>query len=467
MHWMAKMMGLAALAAVGIGLYYLLRSLFPDWVSLITVLLVVLSGHMLWFALSGMETMLFLAFGILALLCYREERWVWLGILLGLLVLTRIEGCALALVIVGVDVLRNKSLRPGLLIAGLVSGLICFPWFMYLWLRTGNFIPTSGIGRRFSNIMAISIATKNSQTFSFLSRFPALAYPLAWIGYSIEFVLGGYAFPAPYLYINFGLGSISYRLSLWAILGIAAVVLPLSVITFLRFIHFLKRWDWVQDSTRLPLILFVFWMILHNICYMIYLPIISAASRYASLNHIALWLTLGLGIWYTKTPVYRLWFCFGLLSIAIVNIVYWNEVYDANLEHMTQVRIAAADYLFDQRTENGTCAAMDIGALRYYSQQPLIDLGGLMDPSLSQWFLEGKLDQYLLDQGVTCLVLPGMINADEGGIFDIPKELGFSQSNLFDLRKDTVFQIPPQRWLFGYLPTSNYQATVEIYTILQ
>ncbi|MFN2196443.1 MAG: hypothetical protein ACK2UW_10005, partial [Anaerolineales bacterium] len=393
--------------------------------------------------MSGMETILFLALGIAALLCYREERWVLLGIFLGLLILTRIEGFALAFVIAGFDIWRVKTIRSGLLVTGLVSGLICFPWILYMWLRTGHMVPTSGIGRRFSNILAIKIATENNQALSFMKNLPALAYPLVYIGYIVEFVLGGYALPAPYLAINLGVGSLSYRLSLWAILGLIAIVLPLTWISFERFVNFLKIPQWVKVKDRLPLILLMCWMILHNVCYMIYLPIIGSASRYASLNHIALWLSLGFGIWFTQKSRYRIWFAFGLITLAMVNTVYWNRVYDANLEHMTQVRIRAAKYLAEQNPENGSCAAMDIGALRYYSQQPLIDLGGLIDPGLSQWFLDGKMDQYLLDHQVTCLALPGMIDADSGGVFNLPEELGFTQSSHFELRKDKVFEIQP------------------------
>jgi len=107
MHWMAKLAGLASLAVVGIGVYHLLRPLLLPWAALACALLVVLSGHMIWFALSGMETMLFLALGILALLCYRDERWGWLGVALGLMVITRIEGVLLILVIGGLDIWRR------------------------------------------------------------------------------------------------------------------------------------------------------------------------------------------------------------------------------------------------------------------------------------------------------------------------------------------------------------------------
>ncbi|MCK4977993.1 MAG: hypothetical protein KAS36_13755, partial [Anaerolineales bacterium] len=264
-----------------------------------------------------------------------------------------------------------------------------------------------------------------------------------------------------------GLGSFNYRLSIWAILGLTTVVTPLLWISLRRLVIFLKTQGWEKDKERLPLLIFLFWMVVHNLCYMIYLPIVGSASRYASLNHIALWLALGLGIWYVRQSQYRYWLAAGLTIIAVANTVYWNKVYDANLEHMLKVRIAAADYIREQIPEDVTCAASDVGALRFYSQRPLVDLGGLIDPGLSQWYLTGKLDQYLIDNEVTCLALPGLIDTSEGGVFDIAKELGFSQSSLFDLRQDKVFEINHQRWLFGYLPTINYQATVAIYALAE
>jgi hypothetical protein len=467
MHWAAKVVGLASLAILGVGLYHLLRPLLLPWVALAGALLVTLSGHMIWFALSGMETMLFLALGILALLCYREQRWGWLGVALGVLVITRIEGVILVLVIVGFDIWRYKTMRRGLLVAGALSALICAPWILYLWLRTGYFLPTSGIGRHFSNILSIQIASGRVESLAWLSRFPGLAYPLIWIGYAVEFILGGFALPAPYLEINPGLGPYGYKLSIWAILGLATVVLPLLWISFRRLVIFLKRRGWVTDKARLPLIIFLAWMILHNLGYMIYLPIIGSASRYASLNHIALWLALGLGVWYARHSRWNYWFAAGLTIIALANTVYWNRVYDSNIDHMLNVRIAAGNYIREQIPTNETCAAFDVGALRYYSQRPLVDLGGLVDPDLMEWYQSGRFDQYLTENNVSCLVIPGQSGTTADGVIDILKESGLSQSNLYKLQREKVFQIDRQRWLIGYLPTINYQATVTIYKLLE
>jgi len=465
MLWVAKLVGITCLAGVGIGIYHLLRPLLSPRVALACALLVVLSGHMLWFALSGMETMLFLALGILALLCYREQRWGWLGAVLGLLVITRPEGIILALVIGGMDIWRYRAIRRGLLVAGVVCGLICCPWILYLKMRTGHFLPTSGIGRHFSNLLSIQVATASTESLAWLSRFPGLAFPLMWVGYSIEFILGGFALPAPYLYVNPGLGSFSYKLSIWAIIGLATVVLPLLWISGKRLVLFLRTKGWENDKARLPLLILMFWTLLHNLSYMIYLPILGAASRYASLNHIALWLALGLGIWHVRRSRYKVWLAAWLAITALANTVYWNQIYDSNLEHMLKVRIAAADYIREQIPESETCAAFDVGALRYYSQRSLIDLGGLIDPNLVQWYTAGRFDRYLVENKVTCLAIPGRTGTPADGIIDILKESGLSQSSLFELQQKKVFQIDRERWLVGYLPTINYEATVTIYKL--
>jgi hypothetical protein len=152
--------------------------------------------------------------------------------------------------------------------------------------------------------------------------------------------------------------------------------------------------------------------------------------------------------------------------IALANTVYWNRVYDSNLEHMLGVRIVAADYIREQIPEGETCAAFDVGALRYYSGRPLVDLGALIDPSLFDWFLSGKSDQYLIQNGVTCLAIPGQLGDTSGGVVDIAKISGLSQSSLYDLQQDKVFQIDRDRWLIGYQPTMNYQAAVTIYRLV-
>jgi hypothetical protein len=170
MHWLAKSMGVASLAAVGIGLYALLRPLLSPYRALAVSLLVILSGHMLWFSLSGMETMLFLALG--SWHCCVTARSAGHGWELSWAAGHHPPGgIILALVIAGFEIWRHRAIRSGLLVAGAVTGLICFPWILYLWQRTGHFLPTSGIGRHYSNITAIQRIAEHSGSLAWISQF--------------------------------------------------------------------------------------------------------------------------------------------------------------------------------------------------------------------------------------------------------------------------------------------------------
>src|SRR3972149_4673274 len=104
----AKMMGVLGLIAVSGGIYVLFRPVWKSPSLLLAVFLLSISGNLLWFSLSGMETMLFLATGILALIAYREERLKTCGILLGLMTLIRPEGIILVGGIVLVDLWAHR-----------------------------------------------------------------------------------------------------------------------------------------------------------------------------------------------------------------------------------------------------------------------------------------------------------------------------------------------------------------------
>jgi hypothetical protein len=467
MHWLAKVLGVASLAVVGVGLYSLLRTMLHPPAALLGALLVALSGNMLWFALSGMETVLFLALGTLALLAYSRERWAWLGVALGLLVLTRPEGLALAVAIAAVHVWQSKGVGRGLFVSGLICALICGPWFGYLWWRTGHVIPTSAVGKQLSSTIGIRLTVERNASLALLGRFPSLIYPALWAVYMCEFVLGGMALPPPRIPIGAVAGNPHYTLSLWAIVGWIGVVLPLLWMAGRR-VGPPGRWlARAREARYRPWPVFALWVVLHNVAYMLFLPIPGTASRYGALNHVALWLLLAVGLSSVfRRPRLWPWLAAGLGVLAIVNTLYWNGVYDANLDHMQRARIAAARYVRDHLSPTSGCAAFDIGAMRYYSQRQIVDLGGLVDPDAGQWFLAGACDRYLVDRGVEYVVLPGRSGVRDEGWFDFAAIMGLTTSPLFEMDLVAVFEIDDQRWLRGYLPTGNYQASVAIYRLL-
>jgi hypothetical protein len=110
------------------------------------------------------------------------------------------------------------------------------------------------------------------------------------------------------------------------------------------------------------------------------------------------------------------------------------------------------------------CAAFDIGALRYFGGSPIIEIAALIDPEANQWARNGIVDRYLVEHHVTCLLLPGRIGQSDG-LYDFARILKLDSSPLFDLELVKVYEISRERWLLGYLPTANYQASVAIYRL--
>ncbi len=467
LHLLAKGLGIGALSIVGVALYLLLRPIWGAIAALGGALAAVLSGPMVWFALSGMETTLFLALGLGALLAYRAERWAWLGILLGLLTLARPEGLALALAVGIVEVWRRRGIPRRLVVAGALCALVAAPWFLYLYQRTGHFLPTSGLSKHFTTAMGVRLVAAQNPFLAALSRLTPLTYTGLWAIYLVEFVLGGMALPPPRLAVGAVVGNPHYTLSIWAILGLIGMVIPLLWKTVRRLGEF-RRWpEWLQDPNRRPWLAFLLWLILHNLAYIAFLPVPGTASRYGAVNHIALWLGLVGGLrFFAHRPLLSRGWAIGLLVLLMACGIYWNGVYDANLEHMQNVRIAAARFVRGAVPPDHLCAAFDIGAVRYYGERPILDLYGLVDMEVADWFYRGEMDRYLMAKGVRCLTLPDRPGTTEDGWFDLGTILELTTTPLFTPYQMALFEIGRDRWLQGYLPTLNYQSAVTIYELL-
>jgi hypothetical protein len=466
MPLVAKILGAGSLAVVGSCLFLLLRRIWGPIPSFVAAWLAAFSGNMIWFALSGMETVLFVATGLVSLLLYRERRWILLGVTLGVITLIRPEGLALAAAIVGVEILGHRRLPRELLFGLVLSLVICGPWFAYLLWRTGHVLPTSALGKQFTSAVAAEYLMGQAGAWSWVSRIPGLVYAGGWIGYLLLFALGGMTLPAPRIALGSVAGVLDYSLSVWAL---PAWLLVVGLLGRAWAAHGSPRkWRlWIQDPTRRPLMALLLWVALHNLAYLIFLPVPGTASRYGAINHVVVWLALAAGLFsFLRRPRLLVVLGCGLLALSVAGISYWNGVYDANLDHMVAVRIEAARYVHDTMPPDELCAGLDIGALRYFTGRPIVDLGGLVDPDIRYWHEQGTIDSYLVGKGTTCLVLPGCPGWEDKGWLDPLRMMGLSTSPLFQMNLVQEFHIDYLRWLQGYLPTTNYQCSVSIYRLI-
>ena len=232
-YFLAKFLGVLSLATAAVGLFILLRDHLGRILAFFAVAMAVLAGNLAWFALSGMETMLFVALGILTIIAYSRTRWGWVGICLGLLVITRPEGVVLAFALASIEILHRRSLHRYLVWAAILTGLIAGPWFLYLFARTGHFLPTSGVGKHLTHGFALKYILDRNPIIPSLPYLPYLTYIGAWLAFFLGFTFGGMPLPAPKLPI---------------------VLPPSSGIPDFDPMVLISRWiSWIRKSRRLPI----------------------------------------------------------------------------------------------------------------------------------------------------------------------------------------------------------------------
>jgi hypothetical protein len=516
----AKALGMASFVVAAWCVFELGRSLFDrllgergDFAALVGACLFVFSGNMIWFALSGMETMLFLALGLLALTFYQSEQFGSMAVCLALMTLTRTEGVVLAAVILAIQLLRTQRVGKGNLLAPirralqrrypqharawfgtaasgaqtsrqraravafaslwrvLATCLLFFvliaPWFVFVYHATGHPLPTSFSGKKLSQMAGIDHFLTSRPYLAPLVHLKPLVFVGMWMGYLAMHVFGGSAIPGPSLPVGRFTGlPEGIRLSVIALTVVLGVMVPL----FVRGLAVVKHW-WLSAvrstaADRAVLALFV-WVILHNLAYMILFPSMGTTTRYQAINHLIVWLLLAAGVFSLRER--KRLFVAGLsvvAAVAVLNVGYWRGMYAANMDHMHNVRIASSEFLDRTLPKDAVIAAHDIGAIRYYCSRHLVDLGGLIDANFVDYKKRNAVDEYLLSHRVSYLVIPGKHSTEAKPPYDFVEFFGLWHSPSLTLRQRWFFENSYEVWGQGAKATFNYLPSVTIYEVV-
>jgi len=473
----AKVLGILFFAVAAVCVYELTQPLFtfqsawsPDRGAFVAAVLFLLSGNMIWFALSGMETTLFLALGLLALVAYQRQRWAWVGLLLGLTVLARPEGLGLVGVLGMLEVINLRRDRPipwrqWALAAGLCL-LLAAPWFAFVRMRTGHWLPTTFAGKKLHHADAVD---------HFLSKIPVLSrthsrqlfFLILWVAYALLYVFGGASFPGPALTFGEGIGSgaVAVHLSYLGLALFVTLVLPLLALGLRQAIRFARQAG-SQGSVERAAWGLLLWVAVHNLAYFLLLPSPGTGTRYQAINHLFLWLLIALGWWALGNRLsLRVGAAVGIALLAGGDVYYWAGVNRANLDHMERVRVSAGRYIHRELPAEAVVAAYDIGALKFYGQRRIVDLGGLTDAQFTRYQREHRLDEYLRQQGVTYLAIPSQHSLDEKPLYDFLHYLNLDASPLYDLVLIRAFENDRAVWARGVQATGNYQPSVRLYRL--
>jgi hypothetical protein len=363
------------------------RTLWPDlsaranWAGLV----IVLSWSLLWAAGSGMETLLFSALAMQLLVLYSRQHlfgpwrpWL-LGVVAGLLILTRPEGLAL-LLLIGLGLLLaagDGRQRVGRLARYLLAGaLALLPYFaLNLW-SSGNIWPNT------------FYAKQAEYAFLWHSSLPARFLQLLY------FVVGG---PA-----EGGRGMSGPRLLLLPGLLAAAWRSASSDWRKRRLLHFLS----------------LLWAAGHVFLYAWRLPVLYQHGRYL-MPVLPVVILYGLAGWFWLARLIgarlrlgqRPTYIFGRVAGSVfavllaVFVLLGQQAYAADVTFVNREMVAVARWLNEHTPPDALVAAHDIGAIGYFGERRLLDLAGLVSPEVvSLLGDENALADYVRSSGAGYLV---------------------------------------------------------------
>lgn len=331
--------------------------------------------HLLWAAMSGMETLLhgLLATVILVALMTGSRRYLTLGLLTGLSVWVRPDGLTLLGPAVLTILLTEKDMRSRL--GGLVKYFIGFGVLFVFYLFFNLLIGGTPMPNTFYAKQAEYAVW---QTLPILSRLNELLLQLL-VGPSFLLIPG---------------------------------VLVWAVRSF-------RKWDWGSLSA-------LAWSLGYMGLYLMRLPVYQH-GRYV-MPAMPIFFLLGLlavvEFSYSKTFGRYHWIAdtFWRMSLAMVTllfIVLGARSYARDVAFIEGEMVTAAKWAAANLPPDALLAVHDIGALGYFDNHPLIDLAGLVSPEVIPFIRdEDRLATYLDTQGADYLIAfpdlyPQMIQGKE------------------------------------------------------
>jgi hypothetical protein len=335
------LLGTTLLFLTGWVSYRLADRLFgkSGWVPLLTGAFCILEWHVSWSAFSGMETILFMLLSLSVMERHLAgARPLVVGLLAGLLTLTRPEGALLLVLVISFSVWRRswgetqltwKQLSKvlSLLVAGLAIPVV--PYLALNLQVTGNPFPNT-------------FYAKQAEYGHLLTSLPIWA---RWAQVSFATMIGAQILLLP---------GVLYSIYTGLSLRRPALILPgawsLAVVTIYAF--------------RLPV------TYQHGRYVMPVIPMLVL-----------------LGVWGTKSlpHLHRIVRQVLLISISLLLLIFWcrgAQQYAEDVRIIDSELKTAGVWLADHTPRRAIVGAHDIGAVGYFSERYLVDTAGLITPEV-------------------------------------------------------------------------------------
>ena len=367
-------LGALSLIATALGVWQLSRRLFPERPSaaLVAGLACALEWHLIWAAVSGMETVLFTALAAWLFVATISgaaspiKQPFLASLLSGLLVLTRPEGLLLIALMMLAHILqegwwqRAAWTTLGSMLLGIL--LLLAPWLAFNWQTSGTPFPNTFYAKQIEYASVLA-------TVPFVQRISQV-------------------FLAPFI-------------------GAQVLLIPGLVAAAWSVLHrALKHRTWMQ---LVP----VAWVMVHLGLYAVRLPVAYQHGRYEmpvipSLIALSVGGTAMLLRWNAAHSWPRVLSRAMTLACALTLLAFvliGARAYSADVAIIEGEMVRVARWLAAATQPTDLIAAHDIGAIGYFTRRPLLDLAGLVSPEVIPFIRdERRLNDFVRQRGAAFLV---------------------------------------------------------------
>ncbi len=342
------LLGAVALAGLGVVAYHYARqhtassSSIANWVAIN----VILTWQLIWFAGSGMETLLFSLWGFIALLMavsldlHQRGSALRFGLWGGIGVLIRPEAVVLLMLIAALVVWQNRHelllvMRWGM-VATLVLGGVLLPYLAFNWQVTGGLLPTTSLAkqREYAPLLQLPI----------WQRIGLVSQPL-WVGGQIVLVPGLMWYF--WVYLRMGNRSRLWLAPLWCVALVLLYALRLPV-------------NYQHGRYVIPI-----------------LPLIVTLGTLGTFE----WVQRGRTRFLARV-LSRAVLAIAFITTALMGTVIGAQVYARDVAIIQEEMVMTAQWIKATLPEDALLATHDIGAVGYFAPRPIVDLAGLISPEV-------------------------------------------------------------------------------------
>lgn len=359
--WLTGVLTLVACGVLGIKISQKYLYLNTFWTLTVGVA-VVSEWHLIWAALSGMETSIYSAAILLVyyLLVAQKTPWI-IGFVIGISVWIRPDALTLVAPVLMVIIFKNahwkqkidETFRLLVPIVVILAGYFAFNYFM-----DGRFFPNTLYAKQmeYHEMLAIPFYIRSGKLFMILLT---------------------------------GIGSILLPGQVW------------GLVTAIKQ----KNWTWLA---------FTCWWAGYIVMYAISLPVVYQHGRYLIpatgvylINGLIGWMWLISSVqqehWKSRITLFA---TSSMLGISLVFLVLGARAYAEDVAIINSEMVTTAYWMDDNLPSNSIIAVHDIGAIGYFTEFEIVDLAGLVTPAIipilrNEEALAGYMDNAKVEYLVT------------------------------------------------------------------